>query len=149
MYKENFPERPKFLNSDFRSIQIKIWYSWARIIKPLKEARNRFPAWQAGTTTYLTYLPARLCRLAELIPRNRFLGFLKGLQIQARCQTKDGLGWEDAVILPECLTVEPHPPLPLHLLHVQTGGWKRITRNKNWVWDKDRTTNGRGEGVER
>ncbi len=31
---------------------------WARICKPLKEPRNRFPAWRAGTTT-LFVVPAR------------------------------------------------------------------------------------------
>ncbi len=41
---------------------------WARIFKPLKEPRNRFPAWRAGTTT-LFVVPARW--------RNRFLGSIK------------------------------------------------------------------------
>ncbi len=30
----------------------------ARICRPLKETRNRFPAWRAGTTT-LFFVPAR------------------------------------------------------------------------------------------
>jgi hypothetical protein len=34
---------------------------------------NRFPAWWAGTTTHLSYRPARLHRLAESITWNRFL----------------------------------------------------------------------------
>ncbi len=47
----------------------------ARIFKPFKEPRNRFPAWRAGTTRqpFLSYLPARLHRLAESNPRYRFL----------------------------------------------------------------------------
>ncbi len=46
----------------------------ARICRPVKEPRNRFPACRAGKTTLLSYRPARLHRLAESIPRNRFLG---------------------------------------------------------------------------
>jgi hypothetical protein len=45
----------------------------ARICKPFKEPRNRFPARRAGTTTHR---PARLHKLAESIPWNRFLGSL-------------------------------------------------------------------------
>jgi hypothetical protein len=48
--------------------------SRARICKPFKEPRNRFPIWRAGTITYMTYRPARKHRLAESIPWNRFLG---------------------------------------------------------------------------
>ncbi len=44
----------------------------ARICKPFKEPRNRFLTCRAGTTTR----PGRLHRLAESIPRNRFLGSL-------------------------------------------------------------------------
>ncbi len=47
---------------------------WARICRPFKEPRNRFPAWRAGTQLYLSYWPAGLLRLAKSIPRNRFLG---------------------------------------------------------------------------
>ncbi len=36
---------------------------WARICK----LRNRFPAWRVGTTTLLSYWPARLHRLTESI----------------------------------------------------------------------------------
>ncbi len=46
------------------------------ICKPFKDPRNRFPAWRAST--YLTYWPARLHRLAESIP-----GLLIRLQIRA------------------------------------------------------------------
>ncbi len=48
----------------------------ARIYKPFKEPRIWFPAWRAGTVQqpYLSYWPARLHRLAESIPWNRFLG---------------------------------------------------------------------------
>ncbi len=52
---------------------------WARICKPFKMPKNRFPAWRTGTTT-LFVVPARqatLHWLAESIPRNRFLGSLK------------------------------------------------------------------------
>ncbi len=45
---------------------------WARICKPFKEPRNRFPAWRAGTTTLFNVLPAT--RLGKW--RNRFLGSL-------------------------------------------------------------------------
>ncbi len=41
----------------------------ARICKPFKEPRNRFPAWQASTT----YRPATPQRLAESIPGNWFI----------------------------------------------------------------------------
>jgi hypothetical protein len=53
-------------------------------LKPFWEPRNRFPAWQAGTTTkqYTTYRPTRLHRPADSTPWNRFLdGLLKRLQI--------------------------------------------------------------------
>jgi hypothetical protein len=51
---------------------------WALICRPLKEHRNRFPAYRPGTIIYLAYRPARLHRLAESIP-----GLLKRLQIWA------------------------------------------------------------------
>jgi hypothetical protein len=45
----------------------------ARICKPFKEPRHRFPAWRAGTTT-LYVVPARhVHRQVESIPRIRFL----------------------------------------------------------------------------
>jgi hypothetical protein len=51
----------------------------ARICKPFKEPRNRFPALRAGTRqSYLTYRPARLYGLAESIP-----WIFKHLQIRA------------------------------------------------------------------
>ncbi len=52
----------------------------ARICKPFKEPRIRFPAWRVGSVRqpYLSYRPARLHRLAESIP-----GLLKSLQIRA------------------------------------------------------------------
>ncbi len=34
------------------------YVAWARICKPFKEPRNRFPAWRAGTTT-LFFVPDR------------------------------------------------------------------------------------------
>ncbi len=49
----------------------------AHICRPFKEPRNWFWAWRAGKRQpYLSYRPARLHRLAESIPRNRFLGFI-------------------------------------------------------------------------
>jgi hypothetical protein len=50
---------------------------WARICKSFQEPRNR----SAGPVrqpyfSYLSYRPARLHRLAESIPLNRFLGSL-------------------------------------------------------------------------
>ncbi len=49
----------------------------ARICKPFKEPRNRFPAWRSGTTNRLSYRAARQHRLAKSIPWNRFLASLK------------------------------------------------------------------------
>jgi hypothetical protein len=47
----------------------------ARICKPFKEPRNRFPSWRPGTTTpFDVYRAARLHRLEESISWNRFLG---------------------------------------------------------------------------
>ncbi len=48
----------------------------ARICKPFIESRNRFPAWRASTSPYLSYRPARLHRLVRSIPWNQFLGSL-------------------------------------------------------------------------
>jgi hypothetical protein len=45
-----------------------------RICRPFKEFRNRFPAGRAGMTILLSDRPARQHRLAESIPRYRFLG---------------------------------------------------------------------------
>jgi hypothetical protein len=52
------------LNSPFKCLQ-----KFANIFKskPFKEPWNRFPAWQAGTTTLLVVPHARLHRLAESI----------------------------------------------------------------------------------
>ncbi len=48
-----------------------IWFgNRARICRPFKDTRNRFPAWQP----YLSYRPARLHWLPESNPRTRFLG---------------------------------------------------------------------------
>ncbi len=46
------------------------YVAWARICKPNKESRNRFPVRQP----YLSYRTAMLHMLAESTPRNRFLG---------------------------------------------------------------------------
>ncbi len=48
----------------------------ARICKPFKEPKNRFPAGGPIRQPYLTYQPARLHRLAESVAWNRFLDFL-------------------------------------------------------------------------
>ncbi len=46
--------------------------NWARICKPFKEPRNRFPTWRAGVRQpHLSYRPARLQYIGW---RNRFLG---------------------------------------------------------------------------
>ncbi len=45
----------------------------ARICKPFKEHRNRFPTWQAGSTTLHIWSTGRLHRLVESIPWNTFL----------------------------------------------------------------------------
>ena len=55
----------------------------ARICRSFKETRYRFSAWRAGTKPYLSYWPAKLHRLAKSIPRNRFPGSIKHLQIRA------------------------------------------------------------------
>ncbi len=52
------------------------WRAGARICRPFKEPRNRFPALRAGTTTYLLYRPTKLNRLAESIFWNQFPGSL-------------------------------------------------------------------------
>ncbi len=49
---------------------------WARICRPFKGPRNRFPPWRAGTTTLIVVLAGKLHRLVESISRNRFLGSL-------------------------------------------------------------------------
>ncbi len=55
----------------------------ALICKPFKEARNRFPAWHAGTTT-LFDVPARQATEAGEIDYSESIpGLLKGLQIRA------------------------------------------------------------------
>jgi hypothetical protein len=48
--------------------------NWARICRPFKEPRNRSQPGRPVGQPYLSYRPARLHRLAESIPRNRFLG---------------------------------------------------------------------------
>ncbi len=74
---EVFPDIPLpqsgILTRDCEVIISELLGSRARICRP--DPRNRFPAWRAGTTT-LFVVPARqaIHRLAESIPRNRFLG---------------------------------------------------------------------------
>ncbi len=47
--------------------------SWARICKPFKEARNRFPAWRTGMTTQFVVPPARARIFKHSMgARNRF-----------------------------------------------------------------------------
>ncbi len=48
----------------------------ARICKPFKEHRNRFPAWRTGMTTLFDDRPSRLHKPEESIPWNRVLGSL-------------------------------------------------------------------------
>jgi len=60
------------------------WFARARILKPFKKPRNRFPAWRICTTTPFD-APARQATQAggtyffESIP-----GLFKGLQIRAQ-----------------------------------------------------------------
>ncbi len=59
----------------------------ARICKPFKETRNRFPAWRAGTTTLFVVL-ARHSTLAGGIDSSESIpGLLKCLQIRALALT--------------------------------------------------------------
>jgi hypothetical protein len=59
------------------SLKVSIFGPIAGICKPIKEPRNRFLAWRAGTTT-LFDVPTRYATwLAESIPWNRFVGSLK------------------------------------------------------------------------
>ncbi len=54
-----------------------VMHTGARICKPFREPKNRFPAWRTVTTTLLDVVrPVRLHRLEESIPRNQFLGSL-------------------------------------------------------------------------
>ncbi len=66
--------------------------SWARICKPFKEPKNRFPAWRSGTTIlfdWRTGPPGYIKnRLAESISWNRCL---KRLQIRAQYLNRDDL----------------------------------------------------------
>ncbi len=56
----------------------------ARICKPFKEPRNRFPAWLAATTT-LFVVPARQAAQAGGIDSSESIpGLLKRLQIRAQ-----------------------------------------------------------------
>ncbi len=74
------PKKPSFglLNPDLDRTASWASVFRARICKPVKETRNRFPAWRAGSVQpYLSYRPPRLHRLEESIP-----GLLKRLQIR-------------------------------------------------------------------
>jgi hypothetical protein len=63
----------------------------ARICKPFKEPRIDSQPGGRVRQPYLLYLLARLHRLAESIPRNRFLGS-KRLQIRAQATLASGIG---------------------------------------------------------
>ncbi len=58
--------------------------------RTLQEPRNRFPACRVGTTILFVVPTTRLHRLAESIPRNRFLGsinsYKNGLTVQVQKQ---------------------------------------------------------------
>ncbi len=60
-----------FVSCLLRKIKFIYLKNRARICRPFKEPRNRFPAWRACTTT--SRQPARPHRLAESVHRNRFL----------------------------------------------------------------------------
>ena len=75
----------KWRHSDYERSPSIGMLSWirARICKPFKKPRNRFPAGGLERQLYLMYRPARLQRVAETIPWNRFL-LLRRLQIRAQ-----------------------------------------------------------------
>ncbi len=54
----------------------------------LKEARNRFPAWRAGTATLFVVPATRLHRLAESMHQNRFLGSINVYKYGLRAMKK-------------------------------------------------------------
>ncbi len=58
--------------------------AWARICKPFKEPRNRFPAWEAGTTT-LFVVPAGMqaTEAGRIDSSESIPGLHKRLQIRA------------------------------------------------------------------
>ncbi len=64
----------------------------ARICKPFKEPGIDSQPGGPVRQPYLLYRLARLHRLAESIPRNRFLGFLKRLQIRAQTTLASEIG---------------------------------------------------------
>ncbi len=49
---------------------------WVRICRPIKEPRNRFPSWRAGTPTLFDVPARRAHGLSESISWNRFQGSL-------------------------------------------------------------------------
>ncbi len=66
-----------FMLVAFKSVIFTDRECWARICKPFKEPRNRFPAWRVGTTAlFVVPVCARLHRLVESTPWIRFLGSL-------------------------------------------------------------------------
>jgi hypothetical protein len=70
---------PLWLLQDWQLIGNPEWCTRARICKSFQKPRNRFPAWRADIAyDTLFIVPARQAtyRLAESIPRNRFLGSL-------------------------------------------------------------------------
>ncbi len=75
------------LSSPACCLQLLSWLLYtvcrARICKPFKEPRNRFPAWRVGTTT-LFDVPARQATKAGAIDSlESILGLLKHLHIRA------------------------------------------------------------------
>jgi hypothetical protein len=55
----------------------------ARIRKALKEPRNRFPAWRAGTKTLFDVLARQATQGGEINSMESIPGLLKRLQIRA------------------------------------------------------------------
>ncbi len=58
---------------------------WARICQPVKEPRNRFPAWRAGTTT-LFFVPAcqATYKAGRIHSSESISGLHKRLQVRAQ-----------------------------------------------------------------
>jgi len=55
----------------------------ARICRPFKEPRNRFPAWRSGTTTLFVVLARQATWAGEIDFSESIPGLLKSLRIRA------------------------------------------------------------------
>ncbi len=118
--------RHYFLHQKMHSLE----HTRARICKPFKEPRNRFPAWPAGSTTYLTYRPAGKHRLAESIPWNLSPGLLKRLQIRALILVVLLLATYTLPLLIELLCYCPLPRLVSFDWFTPVNHWTFVTYNE-------------------